>query len=224
MKKAIYLVLVILFVSNFCFAQEQPLTKYDFGIEGGPNISFMYGKSNTIQYLTSGIGFQGGVSFQINFNKLLSLRTVLSFERKIIKGKGEVTFTDANGKVIGDGTFHDNYDYLVLPILLRANFGNQVRFFVNAGPYFGYLLQAKYFGNITTTGQTLTGSIDKAQKVDIGLSAGIGISIPIKKQFAISVEARNNLSLLPVHKAENGDGSAKFNTTSVLIGFSYGIK
>jgi len=224
MKKHFLVLLAFFLVDQFCFSQKSPFNKIELDIEGGPNLSFMYGKSYTVDNVKSGIGFQGGFSFQYNFSRLLAIRTDISFERRVIKGKDEVTFTDELGNVIGTGTFYNHYDYLVLPILLRTNFGNHLRFFMNAGPYFGLLLKGKFFSEITSTGEKTSASLDDANKFDLGLSTGIGLSLPLSEHIAIAFEARNNLGLLPINNKEDGDGGAKFNTTEILLSISYGLK
>ena len=132
-------------------------------------------------------------------------------------------FFDNEGNELGKGTFYNQFDYIVLPILIRTNFGNYVKFFINIGPYFGILEQGKYFGELNITGEQISGVMENLQKFDLGLTSGLGLSIPVGGHFSISLEARNNLELIPVHKAANGDRSANLNTTELLIGISYGF-
>ena len=224
MKKYFLVLIALILVNQFCFSQESRLNRIELDIEGGPNLSLMYGKSYMVDNVKSGIGFQGGFSFQYNFSRLLAIRTDIIFERRVIKGKDEVTFTDEFGNVIGTGTFYNHYNYLVLPILLRTSFGNHLRFFANAGPYIGLLLKGKFFSEITITGEQTSGTLEDAKKIDLGLSTGIGLSLPLSEHIAIAFEARNNLGVLPVNNKEYGDGNAKFNTTEILLSISYGIK
>jgi len=224
MKKYLLVLLALILVNQFGFGQESRLNRIEFDIEGGPNLSFMYGNSYTVDNVKSGIGFQGGFSFQYNFSRLLAIRTNISFERRVIKNKDEVTFTDEFGNVIGTGTFYNHYNYLVLPILLRTSFGNHLRFFANAGPYIGLLLKGKFFSEITSTGEQTSGTLEDAKKIDLGLSTGIGLSLPLSEHIAIAFEARNNLGLLPINNKEDGDGGAKFNTTEILLSITYGLK
>lgn len=62
----------------------------------------------------------------------------------------------------------------------------------------------------------------------MGLGSGGNISfipgVPLGEYIAVSIEARNNLGLLPVYKVENGVESAKINTTESMPGISYGFK
>ncbi len=217
MKKRI----VFLFLSGVLFttsySQNTPSNKFEFGIEGGPNMTVMYGTSTLPIKTGIGFGFIGGAAFQINFNKLLAFRTNVSFERKVDQLKGKVIYTDEYGKIVGTGKTHSNLDYLVIPLLVRLNVGDQVKFFANIGPYFGLLLQAKTIVNIPE--EPKIKSSMKGGEVDVGVTVGAGISIPIQDRFALTFEARNNLGFLPVFKG----GKLKTNSTNLLIGFSYGI-
>lgn len=200
-----------------CFAQDK---KLEFGIEGGPNISVIYPVHG---YTKIGIGFKAGVSFGFNFSKIFSLRTNISFERKVAT-YDEIYFTDEEGESLGIVKGHTNYDYLVLPVLIRAGFGNKVRCFANLGPYIGYLIQAKFHYVPSTyspnTNETYIFTDNYAKKIDFGFTAGIGLTIPLCDKLAISLEARNDLSLQSFWEKS----SFKLNTTNLLVGLSYGIK
>ena len=219
MKKIILFTLTLLLLSDYCLSQNQSQSKYNFGIEGGPNWSVMYGDKIITDNYTPGISFTGGIFFQVNFTDIISVRTSLSFDRKNFKGSRDVMFTENNGDEIGLGSFYSNFDYLVLPVLFRVNIGKSFNIFANAGPYIGYLIQAKSFGKINATGDTFNRKYDNAQSLDLGVSAGIGCSIPLGNHFNISVEFRDNIGLLPVLK--EGSNSAKFNSTYGVIGLSY---
>ncbi len=200
-----------------CFAQDK---KLEFGIEGGPNISVIYPVNG---YTKIGIGFKAGVSFGFNFSKIFSLRTNISFERKVATYDA-IQFADEEGMFWGTVKGHTNYDYLVLPVLIRAGFGKKVRCFANLGPYIGYLIQAKGpYVPITYSpnpNETYIFTDNYAKKIDFGFTAGIGLTIPLGDKLAISLEARNDLSLQSF--LENSP--TKLNTTNLLVGFSYGIK
>jgi hypothetical protein len=74
-------------------------------------------------------------------SKVFSLRTGFTYER-----------LDTDYKVTGNSyNFHAfiidvlyRYDYISIPMLARASFGNKVRFWINGGPYFSYLCNQEY--------------------------------------------------------------------------------
>ena len=215
--KSLFFGLLFLTVGGTTYGQTN---KFDIGVAGAPSLIFLRGNDFIDNNHKPTIGFSGGLFFQYNFKKVVSLRTNIAFERK-----GSVLTsqtTDINGNPLGEFTTHTNFDYLTLPILVRATFGKKVQFFVNAGPYFGYLIKQTFVskgGNIPTTTSDNTFS-DK--RFDTGISTGLGLSVPIKTKFAFSFEVRNNLGLYNVSAVPvSNNGTIKTNSTNFLLGFNY---
>ncbi len=71
------------------------------------------------------------------------------------------------------------------------------------------------------TGESSTYTDSCARKFDIGLTAGIGIQIPIAGHFAISFEEKDDLNW---HTSLFDEKVYTINSTSLLAGFSYLIK
>lgn len=215
--KLLFFGLFLLTVLGTTYGQTN---KFDIGFEGSPSLIYLQGNDIIKQYHKPTIGFFGGLFFQYNFKKIVSLRTNIAFERK-----GSVLTaqtTDINGNPLGEVTAHTNFDYLTFPILVRATFGKKVRYFVNSGPYFGYLIKQTFVSkgdNIPTTTSDNT-SLDK--RFDTGISTGLGFSVPIKTKFAFSFEVRNNLGLYNVSAVPvANNGTIKTNSTNFLLGFTY---
>lgn len=215
--KSILFGLLLLTICRTTYGQ---VNKFDIGVEAGPSLIFLRGNDFIDNNHKPTIGFTGGLFFQYNFKKIVSLRTNIAYERKgsVLTAQA----TDINGNPFGEITINTNFDYLTLPILVRATFGKKVQFFVNAGPYFGYLIKQTFVSkgdNIPTTTSDNT-SLDK--RFDTGVSTGLGLSVPIKTKFAFSFEIRNNLGLYntsAVPVANNG--TVKTNSTNFLFGFTY---
>jgi len=130
------------------------------------------------------VDYSTGLSFQYNFTQTLSLRTGLAYERKGAVDRN-VTFTDNNAIKLFSTDIHTYYDYMILPFLVRASFGKRTAFFVNAGTYAGYLLQATYVYKDPREGKTKFDFTNQTKKFDWGLSAGLGVSIPIKEKLML---------------------------------------
>jgi len=215
--KSIVLGLLILTVWETTYGQTN---KFDIGVEGSPSLTFLRGNDFIDNNHKPTIGFLGGLFFQYNFKKVVSLRTNIAFERKgsILSSQT----TDINGNPLGEITINTNFDYLTFPILVRATFGKKVQYFINVGPYFGYLIKQTFVSkgdNIPTTTSDNT-SLDK--RFDIGISTGLGLSVPIKTKFAFSFEVRNNLGLYNVSAVPvANNGAIKTNSTNFLLGFTY---
>ncbi|WP_341904817.1 porin family protein [Fluviicola taffensis] len=194
---------------------------FDLGLEGGPNLSTILVSSTLFDFDPQPAVFgSGGFIFQYNFKNFLSLKTGISYQRKGYQLK-DLLFTDNSGNQIGTGTTSSRLDYLTFPILVKASFGKKVNFFVNAGPYIGYLLQktdrTKFDGSTTTFKDDL--SINGMNRWDFGVAGGIGIAIPIRTFWVISIEARNYSGLLDIAKSSNTKWLT--NTTDLRVGVAY---
>lgn len=217
MKQMIIFLLISVGATTVLFAQQN---KFDIGIEGGPSRTFLRGNDFTEEYTDPKTGFSGGISLQYNFPKIFSIRTNLAFERKGSLSKGTFINTDEGSE--GEFIAHLNYEYLTLPVLIRAGFGNKVKYFVNAGPFLGYLMKHEIITKAAGY-PTLTNEYTNYYKqFDAGITAGLGVTIPIKEKIYISCEIRNNLGFLNISKVPVvNDGTIKTNSTNLLVGLAY---
>lgn len=202
---------------------------FDLGLEAGPSVISLYGNSFTNEHNKPACGFSTAITFQYNFQKILSLRTDIAFERKGSLFPYNFIATDQNGSNIGSVILKEsnNYDYLTIPLLLRATFGDKIKIFVNAGPYLGALLQSK---TITRSNggemygfpaKTVANESHNLNRFDIGITTGVGLQLPLNEGFAISFEVRNNSGLYNITKQFPGSIALKNNSTNFLFGFSY---
>jgi hypothetical protein len=194
--------------------------KIEIGAEGGPSLAFLRGNELIKKYHSSIIGFSGGVTFQYNLDKTISLRTNLSYERKGCAIKDLPMMFSSNK------TFHYRLNYITMPILVRASFGKKTHFFVNAGPYFGYLAQTiiEISNDIGEKEKLVDTDNPYLKKWDFGISAGLGVAIPLGEKIALSFEIRNNLGLYDINNsAFSDDRAVKNNSTNLLVGLAYQI-
>jgi hypothetical protein len=214
----IFFIVLVFFLTKTAASQN----KADIGIEGGPTLIFLRGNTFVDDLYSKGIGFTGGVSFQYNFGTVLSLKTNLFIERKgaVIKN---IAIVDNNANVISrNATFHEHYDYLTLPILVRASLGKKVRFFLNTGPYFGFLIKQTIKLEGAGTADRKMDNTKNVNRFDTGLATGLGTYTPLGKKLAFTLEFRHNLGLYNVSKISYVDGgSLKMNSTAILVGLAY---
>lgn len=195
-------------------------SKFEVGIEAGPSIMTLRGNAYIDSLNKATTRPSGGLSLQYNFSKNLSLRTNIAFERKGSEATGQEL--DANGDSIGVENAQVNYDYLTMPVLARATFGKKVKYFANAGPYFGYLLKQNMVIKSDNHPTRTEGDTSLSKRYDIGVSTGLGISVPFLSNISLSFEVRNNLGLINTSAVEvYDDGTIKTNSTNFLIGISY---
>ena len=203
------ILLLLLFISFWGFGQSN---KIDIQVEGGPSRISVYNSRNIYHKPTLN-GFTGGVYLNYNMNKHQSIKSGISYERKgYMQSLNLITST-------GRQVYEDDIylDYLVVPLLIHANFGSKLRFFVNGGPYLGYLVNQQFisrnYPQIIETNVT-------GKKIELGISTGIGCHFPINKLLSFTVEVRNNLTITTIY---NGDNLSS-NSTNFLFGISHHLK
>ena len=178
------------------------------------------GNVDVEKYQEPWIGLTSGAFFQYNINKTISLKSSIAFDRK--STCKTIAAVDENGQTVGMVDFVSNFDYLTLPILAKATFGNRIQFFINAGPYFSYLLKQTDKTNSDFFDVKKYDHTSLNNRIDYGVSTGLGITIPFKTKFAFSIEARNNLGLFDIHSESLiSYGQVKTNSSNLLFGFIY---
>jgi hypothetical protein len=196
----------------------QTSNRYDWGIEGGPNLNTFRMSANPFFDPKPLVAGSGGFIFQYNTKKILSFKTGFSFQRKGYQIK-DLYFTDNMGNYIGSGKMVVTLDYITLPLLVKASFGKKTQFFINAGPYAGFLLNEKsraFNGNKVVDEDNITGD---ANRFDFGVTGGIGIAVPIKESWRIHAEVRNYFGLTNLDESAFSD--VYTNTTDLRVGVVY---
>ena len=225
--KKLLLSITFLLISTLNYSQN---SKIKFGIQAGLNYSNFRGYDIPVQFEpvyseSPAFAFLGGLNFEYQIKEKLSLKLELNYERKSQKADNYIELTDINGFTKGyNYTSKKNYDYLVLPIMLKYNFTNKNSFYVNGGPFVGFLLKS----NLTNDLQNIDGlnndpveTTNLNNKSDFGLSIGLGKTIEINEKNSIFIEIRENLGLTNTSKNKVwGNGEVKTNSLNVIIGYS----
>jgi hypothetical protein len=132
-------------------------------------------------------------------------------------------------------------DYIEIPVLGRFTFGDKIRFFVNAGPYVGFLVRARavtkgtsvfYLDEAGTMPIIIPPATDPAEfdlgadtdvkdslkTTNIGLAAGGGLIYPLGPGELI-LEAHFQLGLTTIQK--DIETSGKSQTGAIVISLGY---
>jgi hypothetical protein len=192
--------------------------KWDIGIEGGPNLSTFKDQPSFDADLK--VFFSGGTSFQYNTRKMFSFRTGLYYQKKGFQQ--EIKDVGTFGKVYSSTIISSEYHYLTLPLLARATFGKKVKFFLNAGPYFSYLIAQKNTSDLANMPVAMYNNkkYNGIKDWDLGATTGIGIAVPVKS-WLISLEVRNYYGFLNTHIPNSANDKRLTNTTDLNIGVAY---
>lgn len=201
----------VLLISGNLFAQT---FKWEFGLEGGAGIRTLRIDPEYPSLITkAGVSFTGGIAGQYNLNDIWSVKLGAAYEKK----GSNIERTDilTMGKV--------NFDYISIPLLLKAKFGKKIEFFVNAGPYLGILLSS--YNRLDANSnfpETETNTDSTTKKTDFGISAGIGVEIPVGRSGALTIEVRDNFGLSNISKSkETNAPEIKTNTVNFMIGYVF---
>jgi|TARA_B110000902_G_scaffold163471_1_gene186962 hypothetical protein len=211
MKKTILFLLALIFTSSI-------YSQIKIGLNAGATYSKPY---EGYMGFDAGIDFLIGASFEYYLNENLLLKTNLNYERKSFGDS--FPFTDNRGMLIGQIKATTNFDYLTIPIMAKYEFGNSKKFFVNGGPFLGFLLREENKADVPSVGQITTIDLIN-KKIDVGLSFGIGTKIYINDKSDLNIELRENLGLLNISDNEVYEGgNLKTNSLNLILNWSFGI-
>jgi hypothetical protein len=253
MKKLFATILVFSCLSSTLFAQKMhnPVKHmFTLGVLGGINIPKL--TDNSDNPLSQGYGSRLGAAFGLTssytLNKKFSLRADLLYSSEGGRRDGMQAFNE-----VASGTYwyaniknQSILNYLEIPLLAKYSFSTQkaFKFYIDLGPYFGYLLNAKqkisdgtglvYFDmagtvpvpNPEVSGQPfpaqalnatndITGSINR---FNMGLTGGGGVSHKLYSGN-IFLDIRGAYGLLNIQKYST-DGKSHNGNVCIAIGYS----
>lgn len=204
MKKLLVL-LVLLGLGSIVYAQG-----ISFGIKGGLNIPKVTGADVSVYLdnLKSNNGVAAGVYFSIGLLPNISIQPEMLYSQKGFK-----TSYDFYGEMHEEKL---RINYMEIPVLAKLSFGTIVVPYVLAGPYFAAKIGTKYAETVDSI-TTISTNENSLADLDIGLTVGAGIQIPIK----VSVEARYSMGLRSIYYGSELDGlDIKNSNVQLLIGYS----
>ena len=158
--------LITTFIAVSCiytFAQAQQSKGVEFGVGIGYNGATVSNSNNQSTDVKS--GFNAAVSFDNYFSNRWSIKAKVIYDQK---GWNNGYIEDDNGTYTTDF----NLNYVTVPVMASWHFGNTRNWYLEFGPYFGFLLNAEE----TRFGTDVT---DGFNENDMGLALGIGVKIPL---------------------------------------------
>ncbi|PIY03078.1 MAG: hypothetical protein COZ21_10825 [Bacteroidetes bacterium CG_4_10_14_3_um_filter_31_20] len=219
MKKLVYIFLTFAMTAN-AFGQK---SNFYVGIVGGPSKTFLNGFNYTEEPQKPILSFFYGLYLQNKISNIFSIRTDIQFERKGALYSGTFYYS-TNPYFFSIDTAHytsySHMDYITIPILLSTTIDKKIKYYLNTGFYAGYLMKQESIYHATAYyPDTIRKNTDDYQMFDYGISAGIGISIPINNLILVSFEIRNNWGLYDIMKDDRF--TMKTNSLNLRMGFVY---
>jgi len=205
MKKATFSTIVLLMISLTVAAQKKGDVEFGFNI--GYN-NFTITDENYEPSNGSGFNFGGFIDYY--FSNSWSIKGKLIYDQK--------GWDDSPVGDLGGIAYITDYDlnYLTVPVMVNWHFGKKRNWFLEAGPYVGFLLKAEEVRN----GTDIT---DRFSSNDFGLTLGAGIKFPLNDQWKLFFELEGQGGLNDIFK-ENSYTEVYNRRASINIGLNYLFK
>ncbi|MGV3696474.1 porin family protein [Flavobacterium sp.] len=202
MKKIVFAFIIFTGISSIGFSQKKGDVEFGFHIG--------YGRSNASDTETSAefsTGTNLGVALDYYFSNSWSIKSKLIYDQK---GWDDDFIQDTNGNFYSTDI---DLNYLTIPVMANWHFGNKKNWYLNFGPYFGFLLNAKETRFDTDLKEYFSST-------DFGLALGIGIKIPFSDRLKLFAEFDGQGGLSDI--AENSlRGSITNSRSSFNVGLNF---
>ena len=202
--KKLFTILLVAASCSTAFSQEKGDFEYGFNV--GLNLATATSGSNSTA--DSRVGFNVGAFGDYFLSDRWSIKAKLSYDQKGWN----------SGYIInGDDSFLTDYqyDYLTVPVMANWHFGKKRNWYLNFGPYAGFLISAKE----TRLDIDLK---DFSQSIDAGLALGIGVKIPVSDRIKIVLETDGQSGLTDILKNNQGS-SIRNSRSSFNAGLVFGL-
>ena len=180
--------ILIAAVVGFCFSMPtvaQQKGTIEYGLNAGYNSATVSTEDNTADY---GDGFNVGFSADYYFSNRWSIKAKLIYDQKGWN-RGFIRNLDTGDTY----TTNFNLDYITIPVLANWHFAKKRNWYLNFGPYVGFLMSAKEtrFGMNVKEGFNTT---------DFGFGVGVGVKIPVSDKLKISLEYETQSGFTEIFK------------------------
>ncbi|MDR6941089.1 porin family protein [Mucilaginibacter pocheonensis] len=207
MKKIFTTIIIVFGVYTASLAQQK---KGD--VELGIHIGYSFSDISNSDFFNSSFksAFNAGIATDFYFSNRWSLKTKLIFDQK---GWGPGFFAN-----VSDEKFATDFslNYITLPIMANWHFGKKRNWYLNFGPYAGYLAGA----------EATNGDIDvkdSFHSTDFGLALGIGTKIKLSNKVKLLLEYDEQAGITNIFK-ENTGSAVRNGRGSFNIGLNFIIK
>ena len=194
--------------------------KLDIGIAAAPNYNYLYGFDGLAAASYGPLmAFSAGLTVQYNLPKVVSFVSGFFYEKKGETVSGHVIYPSGNQEAFKVKYF---FNYITVPLLARFSFGKKIKFFAEGGGFVSYLTRSYTRSSGTAVNYSNDNTTFFYKRPDAGVSAGLGISLPLGEKLLLNIEARNNLGLMnisvfPVYNNK----SLKTNSINLLVNLAY---
>ncbi|MDB5003043.1 MAG: hypothetical protein JWQ34_1268 [Mucilaginibacter sp.] len=202
--KKIFTLFTVLGIYSMAHAQTKGQNEFGFNL--GINSA----------YVTSSQQYGAGTGLIWNFSAALSaehyLSDVVGLKLRAIydpKGWGDAIYADGTKQVTG---VYYTLNYVTIPLTLNAHFGKEKNWYLGAGPYVGFLLNA-------TDSYTNSDLKSSFNSTDFGIDANIGFKIPITDKLKAFFEFDQQIGASNI--LVKGSDSANLERANFTVGLKF---
>jgi hypothetical protein len=190
-------------VAVFGFANVQAQGEIQFGVKAGVNFAKLTG--DAVEDADGRTGFHIGGVVEIPVSEKFSVQPELVYSQQGLQSKYDFDGTSVEEKL--------KLDYINIPVM--AKFYVSDGFAIEAGPQFGFKMNAKY--EVEGGGESFEEDAENVSGFDLGIGAGVSY----KMDTGLFFQARYMFGLSNV----NGDEEEGFddNLTNSVLGLSIGF-
>jgi len=207
MKKLFIALFAVFGICTHVSAQKSKGVEFGVGI--GYNGSTIVSDYNDRARIRS--GFNAALSAEDYFSDRWSLKVKAIYDQK-----GANSSEVVSGDIMGY-TDISAY-YITVPVMANWHFGKTRNWYLNFGPYAGFLLDAKKsikYADVVYSGSLKSGF----NAVDAGLAYGIGVKLPVAKKlkFYMELDGQYGVTNIFTNRTDNSINSR----TSLNIGLNF---
>lgn len=184
--------------------------KIEIGLNAGLNSS---NASTSYDSADPSIGFNFGASADYYFSDSWSLKAKLIYDRKGWDND-LIPVSDGFDPVVRFARTDINLNYLTIPVMAGWHFGNKKNWYLNFGPYIGFLMNAKETRFDTDIKESFN-------TVDGGIAFGIGVKIPVSDKFKVFIEYEGQGGMAEVFKYNDYDDTIVNVRSSLNVGINF---
>ncbi|MBS1527058.1 MAG: PorT family protein [Bacteroidetes bacterium] len=208
MKKILITIAFILGISVGALAQRA--NTGEFGVNIGLNTSTIQDASGYNADYKAGVNF--GVSGEYYFSGRWGIKAKAIFDQK----------GWANGTLfLPDGSEIDGVDYrlnyITIPVMADWHFGRRRNWYLNFGPYLGFLTNASETSNSADVNPLFN-------TTDVGIAFGIGVKIPVSNTASIFFEYDGQGGLTDLSSPLNNGGTYQNIRNSFNVGLLFPLR
>lgn len=213
---------VMLCLCGSAFAQTHYSSNVSIGVRGGADISRVFFSPSVRQKMMNP-GMTAGVMVRYIEENHFGLIAELNFVQRGWKENFEEAPYD----------YKRTLNYIELPVLAHIYFGRRGKFFFNAGPQVALFLGESTSANFDPKDMASLPDfpynnrmneqmlMDVTQKIDYGISAGLGGEFNINPRNSISLEARFYYGLGNIFPSKRIDTYSASNQMSISLALGY---